>query len=86
MSNVLSLKGSATPFDPVPGVVEELESRLEQARSGHLRAIAFVCVTTGNVAETGWEKAEGSEGVATDTSHALGNGIMTLFWRYARSD
>jgi len=85
MTNVLSLRGATAPMEPVPNVVAELEKRLEQARSGHLRAFAMACVTTGNISETGWEKAEGGTGAAGEINHALGSGILSLSWRFAQA-
>jgi hypothetical protein len=83
MSNVHSLRGTAATGEPVPGIIAELELRLEQARSGHLTAIAFVCVTTGHVVETGWEKGDGGGGVVSATSQALATGILSLSHSFA---
>jgi len=84
MTNVVSLKGATPLGEPVPNVVEILEELLEKARSGNLTAIAYVAITTGNIAAQGWEKEEADTGgAATATSHALGNGILHLMHRYA---
>jgi len=84
MTNVVSLKGATPLGEPVPNVVEILEELLEKARSGNLTAIAYVAITTGNIAAQGWEKEEADTcGAATATSHALGNGILCLMHRYA---
>ena len=77
MSNVVRFKGETLPGEPVEEVIETLESLLEAARSGDIRAFAFAIVRE-NILATGWDGAEG-------TRYAVGSAVAMLSHRYIAS-
>lgn len=57
MTEVVRLKGFKT--DPVEGVVELLERRLEEAKRGEIRSVAVITVNKGDTVGTCWERGDG---------------------------
>ena len=71
---VVSFSTSSPPgLAAVASVLEELEKLMEQAKSGELRQIAFVCVYPDRSTDADWSTG--------DYAPELCAGIMDLFWR-----
>jgi hypothetical protein len=86
MAEVVGLRGVVPVGEPVAEVVEALEGLLERARSGRLRAVAYVTVGADGAVGTAWslppELGHVSRGVE---GHALASGILSLGWRYGEA-
>jgi hypothetical protein len=83
VARVVALRGAVVAGQPVPSVVAVLESLLERARTGQVRAVAYAVASVDGTVATGWEKPDegGAVGRAFE-NHALASGIMTLAVRY----
>lgn len=74
--SVVSIHGHSIPGEPEPGVVEDLERLLQEAKDGSLTAVAYAAVKASGAQATGWAGGSG-------TRHPLGTAIMMLSHRYA---
>ena len=75
---VIAFKGGTIPGEANDWIVEELESLLEKAKSGELRALAYATFSAGDFTGTGWVGSEG-------TRHPLSSAIMMLNSRYGEA-
>lgn len=74
--SVHKLTGHLLPGEADAELVEALESLVERAKRGEIKAAAWVGVTGNDHLVTGWNGAGG-------TIFSLGSGIMCLQSRYA---
>lgn len=80
---VVGLRGRIPEGEAVPNVVGLLESLLQRAKAGEIRAVAYAMVQHDASVATGWEKPGGEQAKSMSIeSHGLGNAILTLSYRY----
>lgn len=62
--------------EPVVGVVELLEQKLQEAKDGKIRSVGLVCVEKGDIIGTAWERGDSGSHM-----HQLTAGAAYLHYR-----
>ena len=66
----------ATVMEPDADLIAKIEEWLEKAKSGQLRAMAYVMITRDRAIGTGW--------TGHSDQHDMTAGVNTLAWRFMR--